>query len=96
MILFYFNPGFLSSMCRLLCSVRLSGHVSAGNHIQGIAYCVPRISRLTENDADNALILGGEASGRVKDMPTVKELIDRIMAQAEEVLTAMPRFDLRI
>lgn len=46
--------------------------------------------RLTENDAENALILGGEASGRISDMPTVKELIDRIVSDAGSILKSMP------
>lgn len=49
-------------------------------------------ARLVKNDEEGSLILGGEVSGRVNDMPAVGELIDRIVAQAEEVLKSLPGF----
>lgn len=39
-----------------------------------------------EGDNDHGFIYSGQAQGGVKDLPTVAELIDRIIAQAEEVL----------
>jgi len=48
--------------------------------------------RLVENDPDEALILGGEASGRIWDMPTCNELISRIAADAESTLKKLPGF----
>jgi len=35
---------------------------------------------------ENAPVLTGEVQGLVKDLPTVKELIDRIMKEAEEII----------
>jgi enoyl-[acyl-carrier protein] reductase II len=47
-------------------------------------------ARLVDNDPDDALILGGEASGRIHDLPTVQELIGRIAAEAERILKNLP------
>ena len=49
-------------------------------------------ARLVENDAEASLILGGEASGRISDMPTCKELIDNLVSDAEKILKSMDRF----
>ncbi|MHA1257794.1 MAG: hypothetical protein ACTSPS_19600 [Promethearchaeota archaeon] len=32
----------------------------------------------------------GEVAGRINDIPSVKELIDRIMAEAEEIIRGLP------
>ncbi|MHA1758230.1 MAG: NAD(P)H-dependent flavin oxidoreductase, partial [Promethearchaeota archaeon] len=40
----------------------------------------------SEDEEENVLILGGEAIGRIKDLPTVSELIKRIMKEAKECL----------
>ncbi len=47
-------------------------------------------ARLIDNDESGSLILGGEASGRIDDMPTCKDLIERIVADAEKVMNSMP------
>lgn len=49
-------------------------------------------SKLVDDDDEGSLILGGEASGRIEDMPTVKELVDHIVEQTEKILKAMPGF----
>jgi len=49
-------------------------------------------SKLVNNDEEGSLILGGEASGRIEDMPAVKELIDRIIEDATSTLKSVPRF----
>jgi NAD(P)H-dependent flavin oxidoreductase YrpB (nitropropane dioxygenase family) len=42
---------------------------------------------------DNAPVLTGEVQGLIDDLPTVKELIDRIMREAEELITKkLPSF----
>ncbi len=41
-------------------------------------------------DSDGSLLLGGEAAGRVNDMPTVKELIERIISEAEAIIRGLP------
>jgi NAD(P)H-dependent flavin oxidoreductase YrpB (nitropropane dioxygenase family) len=45
-----------------------------------------------EDDPDEAkaLTAGGECAQRIKDMPSVKELVDRIMQEAEDALSAVP------
>ena len=45
---------------------------------------------LTKEDDERALFYGGEGAGRIKDIPTVKELIEQIMAEAEEIIRKMP------
>ncbi|MGQ4873847.1 MAG: NAD(P)H-dependent flavin oxidoreductase [Promethearchaeia archaeon] len=40
----------------------------------------------SEDEEENVLILGGEVIGRIKDLPTVSELIKRIMKEAKECL----------
>lgn len=47
-------------------------------------------ARLIDNDEAGSLILGGEASGRIDDMPSCSELIERIVTDAEEVMRSMP------
>ena len=41
---------------------------------------------LEAGDVDNGLLSVGQVIGLVHDIPTVKELIDRIIKEAEEVL----------
>jgi NAD(P)H-dependent flavin oxidoreductase YrpB (nitropropane dioxygenase family) len=41
---------------------------------------------LLDKKSDTALMFGGECVGRIDDIPTVKELIDRIMREAAETL----------
>lgn len=49
-------------------------------------------ARLVENDAEGSLILGGEASGRIDDLPTVKALIERIAADAATIIENLPQW----
>ena len=44
---------------------------------------------LEEGDLDNGLLSIGQVVGLVHDIPTVKELIDRIIKEAEEVISNM-------
>jgi hypothetical protein len=47
-------------------------------------------ARLIENDEQGSLILSGEASGRIQDLPKVKEIIDSIITDASETLRSLP------
>ena len=47
-------------------------------------------ARLVENDTEGSLILGGEAAGRIDDLPTVKTLIERIARNAERIVSELP------
>jgi len=42
-----------------------------------------------EGDKDRALMLAGEVSGRIKDIPTVSELIQRIVNEAHEIIAKL-------
>ncbi len=48
--------------------------------------------KLTQNDEDNSLVLAGEASGRITDLPKVEDLIEKIVADASQILGSLPRF----
>jgi len=45
---------------------------------------------LFSGDGPRALMPGGEVAGRVDDMPEVKELVERIVSEAEEIIRGMP------
>ena len=49
-------------------------------------------AKLQEDDADGSLILGGEVSGRIKDLPKVSDLIDRMVNDASEILSNLPTY----
>ena len=44
------------------------------------------------DDVAQALFFGGEAAGRIDDIPTVSDLVARIGKEAEEILSSLPRF----
>jgi NAD(P)H-dependent flavin oxidoreductase YrpB (nitropropane dioxygenase family) len=45
---------------------------------------------LTKDDEEKALFYGGEVAGRIKDIPPVKELVERIVTQAEGIIKSLP------
>jgi len=47
---------------------------------------------LMDEKEDTALMFGGEVSGRIEDLPTTAELIERIISEASEVLDSAPNF----
>ena len=47
-------------------------------------------AKLIDNDEEGSLILAGEASGRINDVPKVKDLIDHIITDACETLRSLP------
>jgi enoyl-[acyl-carrier protein] reductase II len=49
-------------------------------------------ANLVNDDPQGSLILGGEACGRIKDMPAVCDLMDSLISQAEIILKALPDF----
>ncbi len=62
-------------------SVAELGHLAAG----GV-----RIKKaMLDGDADLGVMPGGQVCGRIDDIPTVQELIDRIMAEAEQTLKSL-------
>ncbi len=46
---------------------------------------------LFSENAEKALWPGGEVAGRIDELPTVKELIDGIMREAEEIISNLPQ-----
>ncbi|MFW9788324.1 MAG: NAD(P)H-dependent flavin oxidoreductase [Candidatus Thorarchaeota archaeon] len=47
---------------------------------------------LLDKKEDTALMFGGEVAGRIRNLPTVAELIDNIISKASEVLEEVPKF----
>lgn len=45
---------------------------------------------LVDGNTDSALMFGGEVVGRIDNLPTVRELIQGIIHEAEEILESMP------
>ncbi|MHA1949283.1 MAG: hypothetical protein ACW987_05385 [Candidatus Thorarchaeota archaeon] len=50
---------------------------------------------LLDEKEDTALMFGGEASGRIGDLPSTAELMERIISEASEVLGNVSRFVIR-
>ena len=50
------------------------------------------MANLMGSDEEKALFYGGEVAGRVEDIPTVKELIERIVGEAEDIIRSLPQF----
>ncbi len=48
-------------------------------------------SNLMDEVEDEAAFMGGSVTGRIHDIPTVKELLERVMTQAEKVIANLPR-----
>ena len=46
---------------------------------------------LYRGNAEKALMPGGEIAGRIEDVPTVKELVDRVVKEAEEIIGSLPQ-----
>jgi NAD(P)H-dependent flavin oxidoreductase YrpB (nitropropane dioxygenase family) len=46
---------------------------------------------LYSGDEPRALIPGGEIAGRIDDVPTVQELVERIIREAEEIIRSLPK-----
>ena len=45
---------------------------------------------LREGDEHRAIMPAGEVAGRITDIPTVKELVDSIVKEAEEIVRSLP------
>ena len=48
------------------------------------------LEALLGDDEEKPLFYGGEVAGRINDIPSVKELIERIVNEAEEIIRKMP------
>ena len=46
---------------------------------------------LMDGHPDTALMFGGEVVGRINDLPTVAELINRIIEEAQDVIKTLPK-----
>jgi NAD(P)H-dependent flavin oxidoreductase YrpB (nitropropane dioxygenase family) len=48
------------------------------------------LTNLFDGDEDNSIILGGSVTGRIHSIPTVKELFDSIVSEAEQIVLKLP------
>ncbi|MHA1146277.1 MAG: NAD(P)H-dependent flavin oxidoreductase [Candidatus Helarchaeota archaeon] len=48
------------------------------------------LAKLFDGDEDNSIILGGSVTGRIHGIPTVKELFDSIVQDAEKIIKDLP------
>ncbi|MHC1590758.1 MAG: NAD(P)H-dependent flavin oxidoreductase [Candidatus Helarchaeales archaeon] len=48
------------------------------------------LEKLFDGDEENSIILGGVVTGRIHSIPTVKELFDSIMQDAEKIIKELP------
>ncbi|MHA1301090.1 MAG: NAD(P)H-dependent flavin oxidoreductase [Candidatus Helarchaeota archaeon] len=48
------------------------------------------MAKLIDNDKENSIILGGEVVGRINSIPTVKDLVDGIINEAEAIIEKLP------
>jgi len=46
---------------------------------------------LLREDENNAILPGGEVAGRIGELPTVQELVDGIIREAEEIILSLPK-----
>jgi len=49
------------------------------------------LAKLFDGDEDNSVILGGIVTGRIHSIPTVKELFDSIVTEAEDIIKNLPQ-----
>ena len=49
-------------------------------------------AKLMDDDSEGSLILGGEVSGRIKDLPKVSDLIERIVSDASKIIGDLPGY----
>jgi nitronate monooxygenase len=55
------------------------------------SFCIiDRLDMSREGDTENGLVFAGENVWKIKDIPTVRELIDRLVAEAESVYAPAP------
>ncbi len=48
------------------------------------------LAKLIEENEDESIILGGVVTGRIHSIPTVKELIESVMNEAEQIISKLP------
>ncbi|MFX1309962.1 MAG: NAD(P)H-dependent flavin oxidoreductase [Promethearchaeota archaeon] len=50
------------------------------------------LRKLYEEIEDDSIILGGSVSGRIHSIPTIKDLLDSVMNEAEEIISKLPSY----
>jgi len=50
------------------------------------------LEKLIEENEDESIILGGVVTGRIHSIPTVKELLESVMSEAEQIISKLPSY----
>ena len=50
------------------------------------------LEKLIEENEDESIILGGVVTGRIHSIPTVKELLESVMSEAEQIISNLPSY----
>ena len=50
------------------------------------------LKKLYDENEEESIILGGVVTGRIHSIPTVKELLENIMTDAEEIISKLPSY----
>jgi len=50
------------------------------------------LEKLLEENEDESIILGGVVTGRIHSIPTVKELLESVMSEAEQIISNLPSY----
>jgi enoyl-[acyl-carrier protein] reductase II len=56
-----------------------------------IEYEIESMKATFEGNKEKALMAAGEAAQRIKDMPSVNDLVQEIMREAETILREVPK-----
>jgi len=48
------------------------------------------LEKLYEENEEESLLQGGVVAGRIHSIPTVKELIESVMSEAEQIISTLP------
>ncbi len=65
---------------------------SGASEEEQVKFEIKSLEAIDAGDIENSAMPGGEVAGRIKDIPTVKELIETIVKEAEEIIkTKLPK-----
>ena len=53
---------------------------------------IEAINAVYEGNQERAMVAGGECAQRIEDLPSVQELVDRIVGEAEKIIEGFSGF----
>jgi NAD(P)H-dependent flavin oxidoreductase YrpB (nitropropane dioxygenase family) len=80
-------PQFIAMSLKMM----TAGEDSASLWVQARqgAGAVRAMKGIYEGDTEEGILYAGQAVGGIKDVPTVKDLMERVVAEAEQTLTSI-------